>query len=455
MFRGFLRSTAGNASVIVGIMAIPLFAAAGVGVDMVRANMAKTVLQNAADAAAIAGGTSGVTDSDDLQKLVEDYVRANGGEDYVSALTKVEPVLDTQNRTFSVKLEAKMNTSLMKLVNIGEMEMSAYAEVVLAGSGLEVALVLDNTASMNADGRLSALKVAAKNLVDDLMEMNAQGADVKIGIVPFSEYANVGMANEFEPWMTFPNGKSQTTYSCWMTYPNATSSNCHMVDGSYDNDGVPVSYQYEQCDWDYGEGVEQCGNYTVSWQGCVGSRNAPLDEGVSSPGIGYPGVLGVNCPSVLTPLSNDKDMLKANIDSLVAVGNTYIPAGLVWGWNILDPNQPITGAKSKSQLAATGGKKALVLMTDGANTLSATYPEHKGTDAAAANAKTAALCENAKDDDIEVFTVAFMVTDATASALLHDCASDASKAFTADDPEALVQAFHDIGAKLAAIRLSK
>jgi hypothetical protein len=39
--------------------------------------------------------------------------------------------------------------------------------------------------------------------------------------------------------------------------------------------------------------------------------------------------------------------------------------------------------------------------------------------------------------------------------LLAGCASDPGKAFTADDPEALVQAFHDIGSQLAAIRLSK
>ena len=455
MFRRFLSNVNGNATILMAIAAVPLFAAAGAGIDMVRANMAKTVLQNAADAAAIAGATAGITDEDDLQKVVEDYIRANDGEDYVTAIEDIVPELDTEGRTFSVKIEAKLNTSLMKLVNIDEMDIGAYSEVVLAGSGLEVALVLDNTASMNAQGRLAALKVAANSLIDDLMAKNAQGADIKIGIVPFSEYANVGTTYQTAPWMTFPNGTSQTSYSCWNTYPNASSSNCRMESGTYDNDGVPVEYEYEVCDWDYGTPVEVCGNSTSNWQGCVGSRNSPLDERVNALGVPYPGLLGVTCPTPLMPLSDNTATLKSNIDNLVATGNTYIPSGLLWGWNILDPAQPIAGAKTKAELAETGGKKAIVLMTDGANTLSATYPYHNGHVVTDANAKTAAICENVKDDDIIIYTVAFMVEDVTAENLLKDCASDPSKAFTADDPAALVQAFHDIGGQLAAIRLSK
>jgi Mg-chelatase subunit ChlD len=422
---------------------------------MVRANLAKTVLQNAADAATIAGATSGITDEDDLRKIVEDYVRANGGEHYVTYIEDVDTDLNTTERTFSVTIDAKLNTSLMQVVNIDNMDISAYSEVILAGSGLEVALVLDNTSSMNAAGRLPALKLAATNLVNDLLALNATGADVKIGIVPFSEYANVGTTYQTAPWMTYPEGLSKTVNSCWMTYPNAVSSNCHMVDGTYMDDGQPVNYQYESCEWDYGDPVEVCGDTTYTWQGCVGSRDNPKDEVINSLGIPYSGLLAVTCPSPLSPLTDNATQLTNNINSLVATGSTYIPAGLLWGWNLLDANEPIGGAKTHGEMTAVGGKKAIVLMTDGANTLSATYPFHKGNDVSAANAKTEALCDNIKDDDIVIYTVAFMVTDTTAVDLLAGCASDPGKVFTADNPEALIQAFHDIGSQLAAIRFSK
>ena len=48
-----------------------------------------------------------------------------------------------------------------------------------------------------------------------------------------------------------------------------------------------------------------------------------------------------------------------------------------------------------------------------------------------------------------------MVTDASAKTLLANCASDPSKAFTADDATALNTAFRDIANALMATRLSK
>jgi len=98
------------------------------------------------------------------------------------------------------------------------------------------------------------------------------------------------------------------------------------------------------------------------------------------------------------------------------------------------------------------------LMTDGANTLSphsTNYTYHDGADAVLANKVTADTCKNAKKDGITVYTVAFMVTDAVAKSMLADCATDGTKAFTADDPTSLNTAFKDIANSLLAIRLTK
>ena len=139
----------------------------------------------------------------------------------------------------------------------------------------------------------------------------------------------------------------------------------------------------------------------------------------------------------------------------MATGNTYIPPGLLWGWNMLDSNQPLIEAKTASAMASLGGTKALVLMTDGANTLSADPPYHGGTDVVKANAKTADLCGNIKADNIVVYTVAFMVTDAVAKDMLAKCATDSSKVFDADNSSELAKAFSEIGQSLTAMRLTK
>jgi hypothetical protein len=187
----------------------------------------------------------------------------------------------------------------------------------------------------------------------------------------------------------------------------------------------------------------------------VGSRNNPHDENVSHSHIEYPGLLGVTCPGALTPLNDDKQEIKDKIDAMVATGMTYIAPGMIWGWNILTPEAPITGAKTEAEMTASGGKKAIVLMTDGDNTRSANHPWHYSSDKDDAEDKLGEVCDNVKNDNIIVFTVAFMVSDSDTVNLLKDCATDEAKAFSAEDSGALVQAFADIAGELASLRLSK
>ncbi len=60
-----------------------------------------------------------------------------------------------------------------------------------------------------------------------------------------------------------------------------------------------------------------------------------------------------------------------------------------------------------------------------------------------------------KKEGIVVYTVAFKVSNTTAKDMLVACASDPAKAFSADDPAALLQAFRDIAKSLLAMRLTK
>src|SRR5690349_13119292 len=74
---GFLtrlaRVTRGNTLAIVGAALVPLAAMLGSGVDMSRAYMAKTRLQNACDAAALAGRR--IMQNDTLTTAVQDEAR--------------------------------------------------------------------------------------------------------------------------------------------------------------------------------------------------------------------------------------------------------------------------------------------------------------------------------------------------------------------------------------------
>ncbi|MFU0507929.1 hypothetical protein [Pseudaminobacter sp. NGMCC 1.201702] len=105
-------------------------------------------------------------------------------------------------------------------------------------------------------------------------------------------------------------------------------------------------------------------------------------------------------------------------------------------------------------------------MTDGENTLrfNSGNGRHSALSSNAATAKTqitktnqdtAAICDYMKSNKIEIFTVAFMVTDVGAKSLLEGCASDAEHYYDASDPEKLMAAFTGIAQSLSKVRLAR
>ncbi|MEN3792586.1 TadE/TadG family type IV pilus assembly protein [Fulvimarina sp. MAC3] len=72
----------------------------------------------------------------------------------------------------------------------------------------------------------------------------------------------------------------------------------------------------------------------------------------------------------VTQLTSDYDTVKTKIDELVAEGATNIAEGLAWGWRVLSPGEPFTEGTAYSDAS---NLKAIILMTDGANTYNPSY----------------------------------------------------------------------------------
>jgi Flp pilus assembly protein TadG len=459
LIQKFARNCNGGVAVYFAAALVPLMLGAGVAIDMVQVNASTTVLQNAVDAAALGGASSGETDKAKIEKVVKSYLTANKAGAVLETITDFDVKLDENNNTLSVTVSGQRPTSLMHLAGIDKVDIFARAVVNLPSDGLEVAMVLDVTGSMNADGRLPALKSAAKDFVDTMMEAKDNGAYVRVGVVPFSEYVNVGLSRRNESWIDVPADTSVTQPQvCSIQYPHRQWTNCTEVQKTGYNDGVPYTYtSYENCTVVDGQAENVCHTpvQTSKWYGCVGSRNNPLDEQIGKVSTRYPGLMNITCNDEIQTLTDDGTKLKSKINNLAASGNTYVPTGLLWGWNMVDGSDPLDEAKSAAEIKAKGGTKAIVLMTDGDNTISATYPTHQGSDGDTADKKVTELCKNIKKDDIVIYTISFMVTDADSITMLEKCASDPSKAFSADNAAQLSQAFGDISESLMAMRLSK
>jgi Flp pilus assembly protein TadG len=436
------------------LAAVPLIVGAGVAIDMSRLNSANATLQAAADSAALAA-VSGKKDSlleAQVHTLIGNYLKENKADSTIVGVKITDSGFNAKKTLYHVKVTGKMNTMLMGLVGFQTMDVGAFSEVDGGNPPtLEMALVLDVTGSMNAEGRLPALKTAAKDLISKVLGAQTADSDLKIGIVPFANYVNVGTNNDGQTWVDIPPRPNK--WECWDSYPSLSYQNCRQVP-NLPIDGIPQSGTHEVCDTVLGAPVQVCNWYQPVWYGVVGSRSG-LDAKLYGGGTPYPALLNTSGPQAITDLTSDKAQLDKNIDSLTADAETYIPAGLMWGWELLDPKKPFSVAKSKKAMEDAKGLKALVLMTDGDNTKSADGQYHWGSDAAAADKKSKELCNNIKKSGITIYTVAFKVKKAASIAMLQECASTEKNAFDATDDKTLLTAFGAIADSLSAVRLTK
>ncbi len=278
--------------------------------------------------------------------------------------------------------------------------------------------------------------------------------------MPFANYVNVGMAYRDEPWMSVAADTDTPVHSCWNNYPDLVRGPCETLTGY--NDGVP--YQYESCPViSYGDPVEQCEDWTREdrWNGCVGSRANPDDESVAADaGSPYTGIMNAGCGAPLTRLTTSIETIREQIDALTPYGDTYIPAGALWGWSLLSHRSPF--ADGVDPAVSPDIKKFMIVMSDGATTMYPDTPHHWGDTQpanphrAGTNALTNRLCTKAKDEGIIIYTVSYDPTgDADVLSLMQSCATTPANAFLANDADELSSAFQQIGQQIVALRLTQ
>lgn len=150
----------------------------------------------------------------------------------------------------------------------------------------------------------------------------------------------------------------------------------------------------------------------------------------------------------MTQLTTSDSTITSQIANMVAQGETYIPAGVMWGLRVLSPNAPLADG------APYGSKKIMILMTDGYNTKSQFDTGHEGSDVTAANTVMTQLCDVARSQSIEMYTIAFEVTDNQVKQRLQQCAVDNQHYFDAQSNQALSDAFNKISGSVIKLALS-
>lgn len=451
MLKKYLLNTSGNFSIMFAVASTMLIFGVAAAIDMAGLTSQKSTLQSMSDAAVLAAVTSGEENPEILKKIAAESLNANNFEKL-----PLDFDLKIVGSTVTVKLKAVYDTKLMGFAGKDEMPVTALSEALLPEEiPINIALVLDRTGSM-AGANMTSLQAASAVLVD---EFAAYDADTRVAVVPFSNYVNVGLASRNETWIDVPADGTidHPAGECYMWQPSeCTATEAYPVI----SDGVKTGETGTSCTNYVDKGPEEqycppAWTEAVVWNGCIGSREGKYNQTAAYKGKRIPGIMNAECGEEILQLTTDMSQVKARINSLTATENTYIPAGLINGWRMLDADKPFGSLSNKEEKR----KRALVLMTDGANTLSLEDPylegKHSGSDADEANALTATLCKNIKDAGIDIWSVAYNFDDPTAKNMLQVCASSSGQFFDASNQADLVKAFEEISKSLFTVRLSR
>lgn len=460
----FMRHRGGNIALMFAIALVPMVVAAGLAIDMMRVSQIRAELDEAADAGLLAAAKAKTIDPNltlaEAKAIVRNHLNFNYGGDTTDIIDTL--AFSGEGDTYHLELRGQVPNLFLRVVGIDTSPVAVNIEVIATPPrALEVMMALDNTHSMRGQ-KIADLRSAATELVDTIMaDTNNQ---VMVGLVPFATHVRIGETRRDAAWMAVPADSSYESNSCPVDVAAATSEGCYQQSATCTFDGVPNSCTQWVCP--DGEGAPRdCSMNTIqtSWQGCVGSRAHPLNirdaDFLTDP---VPGILnrtgsGGDCPSEILPMTTDKTSVENAITAMNAAGLTYIPGGLTWALRMISNQVPFQQGRTYTEIEDEGGQKAIVLMTDGENTRSPNpvTKAHYLTNVTLADQYTLELCDEIKDNDIALYTIAFDVTDTVTLDMMKDCATNSDSFFDASDADELTRAFGLIASSLIDLALTR
>jgi len=199
--RAFRVAQRGNVAITFAFATLPIIALVGAAVDYSRANSVNAAMQAALDSTALMLSKEAATDtSTQLQTNAEKYFLALFTRTEAKNIT-VTANFTTGSTAMVVTAMAEVPTTIISVIGIDKIDLTASSTSKWGETRLRVALVLDNTGSMADAGKMTALKAATKSLLTQLQTAVTTNGDVYVSIVPFVKDVNVGVANWNSDWI--------------------------------------------------------------------------------------------------------------------------------------------------------------------------------------------------------------------------------------------------------------
>uniref|UniRef100_E6VCR3 Putative Flp pilus-assembly TadG-like N-terminal domain-containing protein n=1 Tax=Rhodopseudomonas palustris (strain DX-1) TaxID=652103 RepID=E6VCR3_RHOPX len=469
--RRFPAASGGNIAVIFGIALLPLLGFVGAAVDYSRASRARTAMQSALDSTALMVAkdlTSGKITAENVQSAANTYFTSlykNTDAPSIDVTATYTPKTSSENAKLTVGGTGSINTEFMKVMNISQMSLGASSTTTWGGTRLRVALALDVTGSMDSAGKLSAMKTAAKQLIDTLKATSTTKEDVYISIVPFNVMVNVGPGNKNATWLDW-----DTSYgSCKSKY--TTKNACQAGGDSWNYWSNTCQSQKTLKSACQAGGHTWTASNVNSWKGCVTDRTQNYDTTKTEPTSATPDTLFLaqnysDCMASLLPMksayeatesdsSTDATTLKGRINTLDAQGGTNQGIGMFWAWMTLQATAPLYTPAKDSEYKYTD---AIVLLSDGMNTKNRWYGNGSNW-SPQVDDRQKILCDNITTKvngvpETTIYTIQVNTSGDPESSVLKYCGSTGGF-FSTTTASGIQSAFQEVGASLTKLRIAK
>ena len=176
----------------------------------------------------------------------------------------------------------------------------------------------------------------------------------------------------------------------------------------------------------------------------------------------------------IVPLTNKKSTITNALGNMKADGYTNIAEGLMWGFRVISPGEPFAEGKPYTE---KNHHKIIILLTDGQNDVpsfdSSTINKSeygpwgysssdrlietgsKNTYLNKMDDRTEEACDAVKDEDIDLFTITFQLSDPDTITLMRNCATQPDMFYNSPDTSTLSAVFKAIATRISELRISK
>ena len=499
-----LRDKRGNTLARLAASLIPLTAMIGSGVDMSRAYLAQNRLQQACDAAALAGRrvmTSGTADATVTAEATK-FFNFNFPQLKYQTAAFTPSISASGGTTVVVSASTTIPTAVMKIFGIRTLAIAATCNARQDYVNTDVVLVLDNTGSMKCapsasasascpsevtgskmDGQRDAVMALYDALVPAQTQLTAAGLRLRYAVVPYSGTVNVG----------------HLVYTLNTNYINSDPK--YQQCSSTDRYGNCTGYTAQRV----GHSAAWLGSYS-SWPGCIeeaGSVNTitsssgyAIPSGANDMNIDLVPTSGnstaaeatqwapydtsaeqaesqVACPQEAVALKPfTRAQMQTYVNGLTADGGTYSDIGMTWGGRMLS-RSGIWSSLNPVTYNNMPTNRYIILMTDGYIDTGSTYYSAWGVEyydhRTAANPypgdstndanhkqRFTMLCNDIKGDGVSIWVIGFgQSVGGGLDSTLQGCASNNNQASVSTDSASLITKFTQIGNAIGALRITQ